>query len=255
MLLRISLIVAIIAALAAGALSYIEVTDKIPALAKQRDEEHTIKVATMGELKQTKSELGKTKSELAQTKTELAETKSERDKAIARGDSMQKRADDLNEKLAKATRERDDAQNTLASYKATGLTPEQVVKLNKNLKDAMLEIEAINGEKSVLMRNLVKVRTQLESIIGTNSFVILPADLRGKILQVDPKWDFVILNIGEDKGVLPNGELLVSRDGKLVAKVIVRSIQKDRCIANVIPGWKLGDPVEGDEVSPAHPAT
>jgi hypothetical protein len=52
-----------------------------------------------------------------------------------------------------------------------------------------------------------------------------------------------------------NGELLVSRDGKLVAKVVVRSIEKDRSIANVVPGWKLGEVIEGDEVSPAHPAS
>jgi len=63
------------------------------------------------------------------------------------------------------------------------------------------------------------------------------------------------LNIGEDQGVKEEGELLVSRGGKLVAKVIVRSMDKNRSIANVIPGWKLGDVIEGDEVSPAHPAS
>jgi len=56
-------------------------------------------------------------------------------------------------------------------------------------------------------------------------------------------------------GVLQNGELLVSRDGKLVAKVIVRSVQRDRSIANLVPGWKLGDVYEGDQVIPAHPAS
>ena len=81
------------------------------------------------------------------------------------------------------------------------------------------------------------------------------ADLRGKILRVDPRWDFVVLNIGENQGVLEEGELLVSREGKLVAKVIVRSIEKDRCIANIVPGWKLGEVIEGDEVTPAHPAS
>jgi hypothetical protein len=74
-------------------------------------------------------------------------------------------------------------------------------------------------------------------------------------MVVDPKWDFVVLNIGEDQGLLPDGELLVSRDGKLIAKVIVRSIQKDRSIANLVPGWKLGEVIEGDQVTPAHPAT
>ena len=60
---------------------------------------------------------------------------------------------------------------------------------------------------------------------------------------------------GEDQGVLERGELLVNRNGKLVAKVVVRSVQKDRCIANVLPGWELGEVMEGDQVIPAHPAS
>jgi len=35
----------------------------------------------------------------------------------------------------------------------------------------------------------------------------------------------------------------------------VRSVEKDRSIANVVPGWKLGEVIEGDAVSPAHPAS
>jgi hypothetical protein len=81
------------------------------------------------------------------------------------------------------------------------------------------------------------------------------ANLRGRILVVDPKWDFVVLNIGENQGVLPEGELLVSREGKLVAKIIVRSVEGNRCIANIMPGWKLGEVIEGDEVTPAHPSS
>ena len=48
-----------------------------------------------------------------------------------------------------------------------------------------------------------------------------------------------MLDVGDDQGVLQDGEMLVSRDGKLVAKVIVRTVEKDRSIANVMPGWKL----------------
>ena len=86
-------------------------------------------------------------------------------------------------------------------------------------------------------------------------FVTLPASLKGKVLVADPKWNFVVLNVGEDQGVLERGELLVNRDGKLVAKVVVRSVQKDRSIANVMPGWELGEVMEGDQVIPAHPAS
>jgi archaellum component FlaG (FlaF/FlaG flagellin family) len=78
--------------------------------------------------------------------------------------------------------------------------------------------------------------------------------LVGKVLVTDPKWDFVVLNVGEDQGVLDNGELLVSRDGKLVAKVKITSVQKDRSIANIEPGSKLGEVLEGDKVIPAYPS-
>jgi hypothetical protein len=46
---------------------------------------------------------------------------------------------------------------------------------------------------------------------------------------------------------------LVSRNGRLVAKVILRGIDKDRSIANVMPGWNFGEVAEGDMVIPAHP--
>jgi hypothetical protein len=85
--------------------------------------------------------------------------------------------------------------------------------------------------------------------------VYLPASLKGKVLVSDPKWNFVLLDVGEDKGVLERGELLVNRNGKLVAKVVVSRVQKDRCIANVLPGWELGEVMEGDLVIPAHPAS
>lgn len=255
MLLRISLIIAIIAGLAAGALSYIQATDKIPALIKQRDDELTRRRQKESDLAKTNTVLKKTLADLAATQNELADTKSERDKALAQADAQSKRADDLNAKLTKATQDRDDAQNELSAYKAAGLTPDQVIKLNKNLKDANAQIQAINSEKALLTRTVARQKAELDKIYGPETFVKLRADLHGKILVVDPKWDFVVLDVGEDQGVISDGELLVSRSGKLVAKVVVRSVQRDRCIANIIPGWKLGDPVEGDDVTPAHPAS
>ena len=255
MLLRISLIVAILAGLGAGVVSYLEISDKIPALQKQRDDERQAKVNEIAAHGKTKTELKKTQGELAQTQDELKQTQGERDQAIARADSQEKRADQLADKLAMTTKERDDAQNEVASYRASGMTPEQVITLTKNLKDARTEIEVITGEKVVLLRTITRLTNELAKYIGPDNVVKLRADLHGKILVVDPKWDFVVLNIGEDQGVIPEGELLVSRSGKLVAKVIVRTVQKDRSIANLVPGWKLGELIEGDDVCPAHPAS
>ena len=252
-MIRISLIIAIIAALGVGVVNYVFVKDRIDKLVVDRNTNRDGYHATQAALAKTNAVLVKTENTLKQTEQNLAETQAERDKAVAAEVAQKKRANDLSDKLVKTTQERDDSQNELASYKTTGFSPEQVAKLGRTLKEKQDMIDAGNLEKSVLQRSIARLRSQLDIFIGTNADVTLRADLKGKILVVDPKWDFVVLNIGDDQGLKENSELLVSRDGKLVAKVIVRTLEKGRSIANLVPGWKLGEVIEGDEVSPAHP--
>ncbi len=255
MLMRISLILAIIAALAAGTLNVVLVKDKINTLITDRNTQRDGRIAAETERDATKKTLAKTQNDLKQTQQQLADSQAAEKKAEDSAAAQAKRADEISDKLVKTTQERDDAQNELASYKISGLTAEQVSKLGKSLKDAQATIEAVNEEKTVLQRTILRLQTRLARYEGPETDIKLRADLKGKILVVDPKWDFVVLDIGEDQGVLQDGEMLVSRDGKLVAKVVVRTVEKDRSIANVVPGWKLSELIEGDEVSPAHPAS
>jgi flagellar biosynthesis chaperone FliJ len=254
MLIRISLFLAILAALAVGVVNVVVVKDKINTLVTDRNTNRDNWHSTQNELARTNKVLVATLGTLKQTEQTLADTQSERDKAVANAIAQGKRADELSDKLAKTTKERNDAQNDLAAYKATGFSAEQVGTLNHTIKDLQDEVAAVNGENKELLHAKDRLQARLNKYEGTNVTVYLPPDLQGKIVAVDPKWEFVVLNIGEDQGVLPNGELLVSRDGRLVAKVIVRSLDKNRCIANIVPGWNLGEVIEGDEVSPAHPA-
>ena len=78
--------------------------------------------------------------------------------------------------------------------------------------------------------------------------MILARTVKGKVLVVDPKWDFVVLDVGARNEVPEKGVLLVSRNGELVAKVRVMNVQDQRSIANIMPGWKLKDVTEGDVV-------
>jgi hypothetical protein len=256
MLIRISLIIALVAALAVGILNFVMVKEKIDTLITQRNDWHGKYDTTYAELTTTKQTLAKTESELKQTQETLATTATERDKAVAEAAAQTKKATELNDKLSKTTTERDEARQDLAAFKATGRTPDQILTLDKEIKDAQEALLVANEEKRILSRNLKKVTAELAKYtdpeyIGPS----LPATLKGKILVADPKWDFVVLDVGEDQGALADGELLVSRNGKLVAKVRIQSVQKDRCIANVVPSWKLGEVMEGDLVIAAHPAS
>lgn len=253
MLIRISLIIAIIAGLAAGAINFIQVKQKIDGVVTERNTEHAGRLSAEGERDKTKAELVKTEKELTNTKETLASTQQERDKAVAEADIQIKKATELTEKLAGTVSERDDARAKLAAYEGTGYTPPQIAGLGKQIRQAQEALEASLEEKKILSVSLQKAVDQIKWIKGETPYVKLRADLKGKILVADPKWEFVVLNVGQDEGAKIHGELLVSRNGKLVAKVIISEVQKGRCIANVLPGWKLGDVTEGDSVIPAYP--
>src|SRR4051812_32976893 len=101
MLIRITLIVAIIAGLAAGALNFLQVKEKITTTisqrdqnAKDRDEEKSQKVKAQKLAKDTQTTLDKTKEE-------LTSTKDERDKAVAEAAEQLKKATGLAENLKK----------------------------------------------------------------------------------------------------------------------------------------------------------
>src|ERR1700690_1749584 len=210
MLIRISLIVAIVAALAAGALNIIEIRDKIDTLITERDGFHSERDQARTERDSAKRELAKTKDDLAQTQQQLADTQTQLTNAVVTATTQQKRADDLADKLAKTSQERDDAQNQLAAYRATGLTADQVGGLSKTLKLTQNELDAVQEENGVLQSTVNRLSVKLNELIGSNYVVTLRADLKGKVIAVDPKWSFVVLNIGGNQGVLPDGEMLVS---------------------------------------------
>ncbi len=255
MLIRISLIVAIIAGLAVGVINFVKVKERVTALYAERDSERTQKEAAQTELADTKKTLDKTTAELKVTKQTLETTTSERDRAVADADAAKKRGDRLNEELTKTRQERDDAQAELAAYEATGYKPQQVVAMGKQYKGLEASLEGAKEENKLLGQAIKKLKNELAIYVTPEYVVPLPPSLKGKILVADPKWNFVVISVGEEQGVLEHGELLVNRDGRLVAKVKVRSVQKDRAIANVMPGWQLGDVMEGDLVIPAHPAS
>jgi flagellar basal body-associated protein FliL len=255
MLLRISLIVAIIAALAVGVLNFVMVKEKIVTLHTNWETEKAARNVAETERDQTKKELTKTTAELKVTTETLATTTEERDKAVTDVATLTKKSDRLTDELSKRTTERDNAQADLAAYTATGVKPEQIIAFNKEFKSLQETLAGTRAENGTLGLTIKKLKNELEVYKTAEYVVPLPPSLRGKVLVTDPKWNFVIINVGENQGVLEHGELLVNRDGKLVAKVKVRTVQKDRSIANVMPGWQLGEVLEGDQVIPANPAS
>ena len=256
MLIRISLIIALIAGLAVAGLNFFQVKAKVDTLVQDRNTQKAGRIAAETDLAATRTELDKTTAKLKSTEETLATTTTERDEAVATAAKLTAKTAELTAALEKTTAERDAAQADLAAYTASGFTAEQLSGLAKQMKNLEETVDAVNEEKKILARALAKATNELARLLEKDwQGPALPAALKGTILVSDPKFNFVVLDVGEDQGVLEYGELLVSRDGKLVAKIRVREVQKDRAVANLVPGWVLGDVMEGDIVTPAHPAS
>lgn len=255
MLIRICLIVAIVAGLAAGALNFTKVKEKIIGLQENLAAETAARQTAENDLARTRNDLDATTKELKATKTTLEETTEERDRAVAEADRRIKEAEALSTELSRTRQDRDTAQENLAAYRATGWDPPQIVAARERIKDLQTNLEGTRNENRVLGQRITRLQTELEKYTDPQKPVVLPATLRGKVLISDPKWNFVVLDVGENQGVLERGEFLVNRNGKLVGKVVVRNVQKDRSIANVVSGWEMGEVSEGDQVIPAHPAS
>jgi chromosome segregation ATPase len=135
MLIRISLIVAIIAGLAVGVLNFVKVKEKITTLQTNLDTETKAHQEFEAKLTTSQEGLGpRPTAELKQTKAELEATTAAKEKADADMAVLTKRADKLNEDLNKTRQERDAAQQDLAAFKATGVTPQQILGFNAEIK-------------------------------------------------------------------------------------------------------------------------
>jgi hypothetical protein len=255
MLIRISLIVAIVAGLAVGALNFVKVKEIITTTRADRDNEKSLKETAQRDLASTKKDLTAKTAELTQTQEVLKTTTTEKDKAVETAKVQTQRAAKLSDELAATKTDLDNTRTKIAQYEASGLSPEQALTVNKVLKQTQDNLTEAQVVIKGLEKKNDKLTAKLKQYEDPNAVVYLPAALRGQVVITDPKWDFVVLNVGEDNQVLENGELLVNRNGKLVAKIRVTSVQKDRSVANVVPGWKLGEILEGDQVIPAHPAS
>jgi hypothetical protein len=137
----------------------------------------------------------------------------------------------------------------LAAWGALAIPVEQVRNRLAELTRMRDANEALAEEKKVLIRKVNTLQARVDYFERDKEVAPdLPPGLRGKVVAVDPQWGFVVLDIGGDQGLVERGELLVSRDGKLVAKVRVTTIEPKRAIANVLPEWKQADVIEGDLV-------
>ena len=239
-LLRISLVFAVAAGIAVVAFAYFELRPRIQTLSKERED---YKLSS----EQNRARAMKAETYGRELAERLAQSQVEAEDAL----KASQRAADQNARLLIDLEEARAALHTakqeLARWNATGASPEQVASFARENKALVAQLSALQSKHDRLAREYANLQSILKIPSDPEAIPQLPP-MQGSVLIVDPKWNFVVLDIGETNGLLRNGILMISRDGKLIGKVKVRRVETERSIADILPGWRVSEVREGDQV-------
>ena len=248
MLLRVFLILALLAGIGTVAVTQFMVRPHVQQIVEERNTHEKNWQTQLSRANKLDRDLKDTQTKLVTTENTLKETEGKLVAETARAEEQNRRANTLQQTLDSTKRDLTTAQQDLAAWNALGVPVDQVARTIESEKRFRAANAVLQEEKIVLLRENGRLTNIIHELRGGEEAPVVMPGLAGKIIAVDPKWNFVVLDVGEKAGAKQRGILMVSREGRLVGKVRISSVQADRSVANIVPGWQLGDMMEGDQV-------
>jgi hypothetical protein len=248
MLQRIFLIVAILAGIGVIIVSQTKLREHIQGIISQRETNAKEREQQRGRANKAEKELATTSNTLISVSAELATTKNNLATATSNLEAANTQRDKAVQDLEKAKDAEKACRQDLAAWQALGLKPEQVKPLQENLKKAEDKIGVLSEEAKLAANKIRRLQARIDEILGPDDRIVEMPGLKGKVLVVDPKWEFVVLDVGENQGALKDGIMMIHRNSRLVGKVKISNVMPDRSVANLMPGWSLQEVHEGDQV-------
>jgi chromosome segregation ATPase len=219
-----------------------------------------ISYVNRGEAKKIEADLAMTKSMLASTKGEFAgaqkevatltenldastaaKTQAETDLAAARAQAQKVAVD-----IASATTAADEARGQLAALNVQIEEKDRTIAelssattsapvATETVDNARLsELEAMNSSLQAKLTDSDSQLTSLKRKEDDRAGLKMREGLEGRVLAVNPAWNFVVLSIGDRNGVVNNAELLLKRGSQYLGKVRVTSVEPSTSIADIV---------------------
>lgn len=203
--------------------------------------------AAEAQVASTKTELAAAKKAADETSKSLATVTAEKDTLSSQITTVKADLDKATSDLTSATAAKTTAETDLASAKT------QIDELNKKIAEAgtpqvqtgdseeLTRMKAELAEKEALVAELQKktdaAQTQVSTLVKEKqdrAAGLMKPGQEGRILAVNPAWNFVVLNIGDKNNVANNAELLVKRGNQLIGKVRITSVEPSTSIADIV---------------------
>jgi cell shape-determining protein MreC len=172
----------------------------------------------------------------------IAEAENKAAKAEAELTQLQKEKSDLQNKV-------DTSQNEITSLQKRIEEAEKMAKppanpaaasppeLQAQLDDARHQLDSAEKEKAFLSEKLQTTQersTQPQEEKKRRETGTRKPGVRGNVLAVNQAYNFVVLNLGARQGIEPNSEMLVLREGTLIGKIRISSVEPATAIGDII---------------------
>ncbi len=201
-------------------------------------------LATEKTLQETTATLNTTSNQLVQTITTLETTK--KDLATMTEDRDKQKADlaDTQQKLQTATAELATAKESLK--KAEDTIASQAAEIAK-IDGFKKQIASLEEENKTLGNKLETARADIKRMeLEIEDLRKTPVGTRGRVAGVETRWNFLVLDIGQDQKVRKDSQFLVYRDNKYICKATIVSVGPNSAVAEIATDGRRADPRVGD---------
>lgn len=199
----------------------------------------------------TNDDLTGTRGTLKATEETLTEQK-------AKNQELTLQADKLSKDLATT---QGDLESTNSKLKVTaaqlqtiedGLKGKKPDELFEEINDLSEKIKVAEGEQKMLSAAKEKTETELkklrEQIEMTKPGGTRTMSLSGRILAVNPTWNFVILDLGKNDRVVEGLTMVIYRGERMIGKIKTVTVDAQTSVADVLPGTPATAIEVGDQV-------
>ena len=118
--------------------------------------------------------------------------------------------------------------------KTTGEQPELAQKVQE-MEIQLTELKTVRESLENQVKSAQSNTDRLAREIAVRKSGESMNGLQGSILAVNHDWNFVVLNLGGNRGVNSNATMIVRRGGSTVGKVRITSVEPTQSIADIIP--------------------
>ena len=200
--------------------------------------------ATNDDLTSTKGTLKTTEDTLTEQKAKNQELSLQADKLSKDLETTKTDLESTNSKL-KVTAEQLQAYNDELKGRKPAELYQEISDLSEKIKVSEGEMKMLSTAKDKTDAELKKLREQIEMITPGSKKT---TSLSGRILAVNPTWNFVILDLGKNDQLVEGLTMVIYRGEKMIGRLKTVTVDAQTSVADVLPGTPATAIEVGDQV-------